>query len=329
MNTSIPELSDEQIGSMRFAIMSDLNKSARSRTRRYRHMAVGAVAVVALGAIGAQVLGSTPGPNTSFSAYKSDDSAGSDSSREAATPLATSLAAPGTDRLSESGTADSARKVITTGSIILTVSDPAKSAQKIARWIESIGGRVDSRSEQAAEGNDGQHASLTVRIPQSKISGSIDKLGTFGKIESVALDENDVTSQAQDLDARIKALQISVGRLEDFMRTATSSSALLQSERALTDRQGTLESLAAERKHLNDQVRMSTISIDLFAKATAQGVGPSAGFRGGLVSGWNSLVTTIDGAVHGLGVILPWGIALGLVAGIAWLVTRRKPSGVS
>lgn len=325
MNTSIPELSDEQIESMRFAIMSDVDKSARSKTRRYRQVVLGAATVIALGGIGTGVIQSYGESNSvTASSQKEGDASrsggGPSTQYDNAVPEGQSA-----DDSAGKAALDADREVITTGSVGMTVADPVDTATKISTWVSTAGGRVDSRSETASKDDDGGSVHLLIRIPQSKVDGSIDTFRTYGTIEYVNIEDTDVTTQGQDLDARINALKISVSRLESLMKDANSTNELLRAETALTERQAELDSLVSQRKHLSDQVDLSAITIDLAAKASANS--PSAdGFWGGVVAGWNGLVSTIEGAVHTLGVVLPWALVLGALGGIVWLVTRRRSS---
>ncbi|MDQ3155163.1 MAG: DUF4349 domain-containing protein [Actinomycetota bacterium] len=316
MNTSIPELSDEQIESMRFAIMSDVDKSARMKTRRYRKVVVGAAAVVAISGIGVGIAGLNNGPAV-YDASTASKPAGGNESRTNA--LAPDQAKSGDKAAPE----DSDREIVTTGSVGMTVAKPVVAARKISTWVGTAGGRVDSRSETAPSGDNGGSVHLVIRIPQEKVNSSIDQLRTYGTIEYVNIEDYDATTEGKDLDARIKALRISVDRLEGLMKNSKSTAELIRAESALTERQANLESLVAQRKGLSERASLSALDIDLAAKPMANSVSPS-GFWGGVVTGWNSLVATIDGAVHGIGVILPWGVALGLLSGLAWLATRRR-----
>lgn len=322
MNTSIPELSDEQIESMRFAIMSDVDKSARQKTRRYRKMVVGAAAIVAIGGIGVGVVDFTGGnPGSSMSAADSagdKKASGGDESRPEVA-LNQDQSGAGAKVAPE----DSDREIVTTGAVGMTVAKPVVAARKISAWVGTTGGRVDSRSETAPSGDDGGSVHLVIRIPQEKVNGSIDQLRTYGTIEYVNLEDYDATTEGKDLDARIKALRISVDRLEGLMKNSKSTTELIRAESALTERQANLESLVAQRKGLSERASLSALQIDLAAKPMANSVSPS-GFWGGVVTGWNSLVATIDGVVHGIGVILPWGIAVALLTGVGWLATRRR-----
>ena len=54
------------------------------------------------------------------------------------------------------GDADPDRQVVTTATASVAVEDPADGAQRVSELVESAGGRVDERSEQAASGEDGR-----------------------------------------------------------------------------------------------------------------------------------------------------------------------------
>ena len=45
--------------------------------------------------------------------------------------------------------------MVTTATASVAVEDPADGAQRVSELVESVGGRVDERSEQAASGEDG------------------------------------------------------------------------------------------------------------------------------------------------------------------------------
>lgn len=329
MNTAtperLPELNDEQIESMRFAIMTDVNGSARTKTRRYRQLVGAAAVIIAVGGVGTGIVrmpaGNGGGDMASSSAARDESAAGpefSSGSQAAAGDSAGSLA--GKDSVVPP-TSRAAREVVTTGTLSMTVDKPVLAAQKISTWVEAAGGRVDSRSEEAPSGDFGGNVHLVVRVPQTKVTSSIETFRALGTVHSVNVSDEDVTAQGQDLDARIKALGISVDRLESLMKSSTSTADLLKAETALSQRQAELDSLAAQRKGLSDHVALSSLEIDINAKSTPNSVSPS-GFWGGIVSGWNGLVSAIDGGVHGLGVILPWGAALALLGAVSWTARR-------
>ncbi|TFV89547.1 DUF4349 domain-containing protein [Blastococcus sp. CT_GayMR16] len=251
--------------------------------------------------------------------------AGTDSGGGASVPQP---AAPGDP---EGAPADTDRQVIATATASLAVEDPADSAQRVSELVESAGGRVDERTEQAASGEDGTEgavADLVVRVPAAELTGLLADLEELGDVESVSVSRSDVTASAVDLDARISALRTSVARLTTLMDGAATTEALLAAEEALADRQETLESLQSQRALLADQVELSTLSVHLEPFGVAPAGGPD-GFLDGLGTGWRALVSALSGAAIVFGVLLPWlGIAALVAAAVLVLVRlarRRTP----
>ena len=232
-------------------------------------------------------------------------------------------AGPGTPESAPDSDPD--RQVVTTASAFLVVEDPADGAQRVSELVESVGGRVDERTEQAVSGGDGVEgtvADLVVRVPSDALTDVLADLEDLGDVESVSVSRSDVTWTAVDLDARISALQSSVARLQALMEGATSTAALLEAEQALSDRQEELESLQSQRALLADQVELSTLTVHLEPMGVAPAGGPE-NFLDGLGTGWRALVTVLAAAVVVLGIMLPW-LAVAGVVGAGVLVPIRR-----
>jgi hypothetical protein len=317
-----PTLTDDRVASMRSSVMHAVDQDIAKRGRRVRGtigLAAASVLVVGLGSVGISAL------NNGSGSGDSGDSAGSrtslqerDASKGAQQDSAGDSAASGEDK---AAAPDADREVITTGQINVSVKDPRAVAQKISAYAESIGGRVDSRTEHG-DGDDAS-AFVTVRVPSNKVTATIDRLKTYGTVDNVSLQNDDVTAQAKDLDARIDALRLSIDRLEKIMANSDTSGELIKAENALTQRQEQLESLEAQRKQTDDQVSLSTLSIDLSQKSRPDSVEPG-GFKGGLTDGWNALVSTVNTIVEVTGTLLPWAAIVIALYGVYRLVSRRR-----
>ncbi|PFG40305.1 uncharacterized protein DUF4349 [Georgenia soli] len=222
--------------------------------------------------------------------------------------------------------ADADRQVVTEVDATVVVDDPTAAADQVVRLAESAGGRVDQRRQRAA-GAEGMEslpsAWLTVRVPAADLTTVLDDLREVGEVRELDAATTDVTTTTRDLDSRIKALQTSVDRLLAIMADAKDTAALLATESEISARQAELESLQSERAHLADRVSMSTLRVDLIAK-DAPVVVEAGGFLGGLRTGWDALVTTIDGVLVALGVLLPWLVVVGVPLGVAWVLRRRR-----
>lgn len=150
--------------------------------------------------------------------------------------------------------------------------------------------------------------------------GAIEREGD--SVRDVSIGSSDVTARVTDYGVRIANLRTSISRLQQLLSKATSSSALVEIEGALTDRQGRLEQLLAEQRTLGDQVAAATLTVSIVVPAAAPKAGPTD-FLGGVVAGADGLLRTAAALAVGLGVVLPWLVVLGALGGVAALVVRR------
>lgn len=224
--------------------------------------------------------------------------------------------------MAESGAAlEADRQFVTSGSVSLTVEDPHTAARDAALLVERVGGHVQQRNEEGG-GEDGSgSARLVVRIPAAEVTATLEQLEKLGEVQDTSLTSTEVTDQARDLDARIRALQISVARLEDLLGRAGSIADVVEAEQVLTQRQSELESLQSQRAGLADKVEMSTFEINLWTE-DAVPEEPATGFLAGLVTGFTTLMVTLRGILQAIGVLLPWLVFAGLVTAVVVIVSR-------
>ena len=233
------------------------------------------------------------------------------------------------------------RQVISTGTVSITADDPIEAAADAVEIVEDAGGRIDSRSEQPATDDETRaddasdssiypgpglpapSAQLVVRIPSEKLTSTLDEIKKLGKVESVAIDANDVTAQSRDLESRITALSASVDRLIGLLAGATTTKDLIDIETALSTRQAELESLESQQRSLVDQVDLSTVSIAFGSVASAPVERPSD-FFSGITAGWQTLVAFVGGVLVALGFLLPWLIVLAVIGTVVLLIARRR-----
>jgi hypothetical protein len=93
-------------------------------------------------------------------------------------------------------------------------------------------------------------------------------------------------------------------------------------ESALSERQAELDSLKSQQAYLNDQVSMSTITLELHSEGVVPAGAPDS-FWGGIIAGWNALVVAANGFLIVLGVAIPWLIVFGLLGGLVWWIVWR------
>lgn len=214
--------------------------------------------------------------------------------------------------------------VVITGRISIVAPDPIEAAGEATTIVTDAGGRVSGRTERAAEDGGQASAELTLRIPAEAIDEVRSDLGDLGEVKETALESTEVGSTQRDLDARITTLRASIARYTEWLGTAAETADLIELESAIAQRQTELESLEAQSRALEDQVAMSTITLDLSSEYVAPVTAPQ-NFGEALVVGWSGFGAFWGAMLIAIGVGLPWLVLIALVVtGVIWLVTRNR-----
>ncbi len=331
--TVLPPLEDDTIARIERAVFEEIDDERRHaaaasapRPRRRWLTVAGVAAAFVIGALISPPLLSSIGP------------AGVSESM----PAIGDGAMPHTADQSAGGTAESAvppvkaedgatqREIISTAQVTLEVADVQDATDAIAR----LAGEHDGYVESASVGSSGAEVSMPepppasgtgrigIRIPSEDLEQVIGALGKYGEVLSTSISRQDVTSVAVDLRARVDALRASVQRLTELMSKSGSVADLIAAETALSDRQAQLESYEQELERLQDQVALSSVSVQLIER-TSTSADP-AGFADGLLAGWNGMVVAFNAVVVAFGFVLPWLVPIAIVAGIWWLARRRS-----
>ncbi|MGL4305413.1 MAG: DUF4349 domain-containing protein [Mycobacteriaceae bacterium] len=216
------------------------------------------------------------------------------------------------------------RDIVATGTIDMLVDDPVVKAQEAAALVASKAGRVDSRTESAKTDSQGARATLLLRIPSENLDSTTEQLKKIGTLQEVSINKEDVTTQRVDMDQRLASLQASVNRLLDLIRTAANTSDVLEAETQLTQRQGELQSLTAQREQLGDKIAYSSITLTLSSSPENFDRDDHDGISGAFIRGWKALWHTVGTIIYALGFLFPWLVALSLIIGVIAIIGRLR-----
>ncbi|WP_295774578.1 DUF4349 domain-containing protein [uncultured Microbacterium sp.] len=346
MKTSaLPALPADRADAIETAVFARIadERDRRRRRRRGVWTSVGAAAtVVVVAAIVGPALGTSSGVSGSSTVAGAADSAsegattdqsaqGFAGSEAGSAPVAPDQSGAGARSDASSSTAAAGREIVATGSSTVAVDDIGDAVRVIGDAATAAGGYVESSQlgdggvamplDAATSGATPSSGWITVRVPADALASAMDGLGAVGEVTATSVTRSDVTDQAIDLRARVAAGEASVARLTELMAQAGSVSDLIAAESALAERQAQLDSDRQILQSLSSQVAMSTLTVQLTARAASVAADP-AGFGDGLAAGWNGLVATLNGVVIGLGFLLPWIAVAGIVAAVVWGVRR-------
>ncbi|WP_309064470.1 DUF4349 domain-containing protein [Microbacterium sp.] len=341
---ALPPLGDEAVTRIERAVFDEIADDAPRATTSVPHrrkwpivLAVAAAFVIGV-VVSPPLLSSIVQVGTSASESAPDSVGGSDAGaytadkpvteadRSAGGQVDTAVPpVPGADETAQ-------RDIITTAVVVLQVSDVQDAADAVGRLAEEHDGYVESASVgssdsvettvPAPEAPESGTGRVAIRIPAESLEEVLGALGDHGEVLRSSVSREDVTSVAVDLRARVDAARASVARLTELMSKSGSLSDLIAAETALNERQAQLEAYEQELKRLDEQVAMSTVTVELAERAATAKADP-AGFTDGLLAGWNGLIAALNAVVVALGFVLPWLVPVALVLLVWWLVRRR------
>jgi hypothetical protein len=165
--------------------------------------------------------------------------------------------------------APSDRKIVRTGTMDLTVTNPADAAEKIRAFAEAYGGYIES-----AQVNSNQEfptASITIRVPASRLEDAKTQLRKLAAhVDAERADAQDVTKQYVDLEARIHNLRAEEAQYLVIMKSAVKVQDMLDVSEHVSQVRGEIEQAQAEFQTLSKQVEMVAISISLHVPPPAE-----------------------------------------------------------
>ncbi len=169
---------------------------------------------------------------------------------------------------------------------------------------------------------------IVIRIPPTQLDGLIDDLRGVGTLRNQTQSVDDVTEQLIDIDIQIRQAAISVERMEALLDEATDFDGLVAAETELVRRQTAYERLLAAQRNIDDRVALSKLTVTVQYQAPGSEPVPmieagDPGIGDAFSDGWNAFVSLLFGVAFVLAVTAPFAAVAALIAGIAWLITRR------
>jgi hypothetical protein len=200
------------------------------------------------------------------------------------------------------------------------LSRTTRDAMRIAR---SLGGFVASVNYAKPKGDDGD-ASLTLRVPTSKIQEAIAQLSDLGVIVSQRIEIRDVQNQVNDASAEIARLRRNIRRIEARLKQPISEDERFQLELRLEQSRASLRRLTERRDATVRRARLATISVALTTREGEQTVAPPPGrIERAARNAASVLAKELAAVIYGLIVLSPL-FALGIAALLVTRSHRRR-----
>jgi hypothetical protein len=233
-------------------------------------------------------------------------------------------AAPGPPPQSEA--ASIGPLIARTASLNVSVKEFSAARTSLEKIVKARQGYISTLNLTTEKGSP-QSLEAKLAIPAAQFDAALSDLRALGRVAQEQQSSEEVTSQAADLDARLKNSRETEAQLAEILRTRTGKVGdVLEVEREMARVRGEIESMEADQKQLRERVAFSSIDLNLSEEYQAQlGDGPvGAGrqLRNALVDGYRAAddgLLKTSAFLLGIGPsLLLWGLILVWPARWAW-----------
>ncbi len=155
------------------------------------------------------------------------------------------------------------RKIAKSASLDLRAESLVWTNGKIQEIVKNVGGYVENAS--ISEPKAGvKTAWLSVRVPSDRLDTTLDEVKkTASAVMNESLNAGDVTDQDIDLTARLNAKLAEEAALVSLLNRAEKVSDVIEITSRLTMVRSEIERMQAEKRMLDGQVAMSSVSISI------------------------------------------------------------------
>lgn len=222
-----------------------------------------------------------------------------------------------------------ARKLIRSAQLTVEVPRYAEAARAVARIAEEHGGYVaDSRASRNEQ--DKQRGTISIRVPAERFAPAFEALKALGRVRTESVGTQDVTKAYVELETRLRVKRETEARLREILRTrAAKLSEVLEAERELARLIEEIEQMEGERRYYDQQVALSTITLELYEPQAMVEAGWFDPARQALRGSLQVLSTSVAAIICALAFLAPWLLVLWVVWRIVRAVRGRRRAAAS
>ncbi|HSL93098.1 MAG TPA: DUF4349 domain-containing protein [Bacillota bacterium] len=160
---------------------------------------------------------------------------------------------------------DSERRVISTGSLSLTVVNLDEAEASVRLILFEHDGYIQESYSNAVGGS--QYWEFTLRIPSARFEESITRFSALGKVRTIRTSEQDVTEEYLDLDARLRVLLNEEERLLELLKMAVTMDDFLKVEANLSRVRVSIEQTTGKMRFLDNRIDYATLALTIQQEA--------------------------------------------------------------
>jgi hypothetical protein len=204
---------------------------------------------------------------------------------------------------SSGGTSASDVKVIKTACLNLDVTDVGDVLAEIKSIAAQQGGYLSS-SNAGDPGSTGAYATAVLRVPADHFDSAMEGVRVLGTVRSQTVNNEDVTEEYVDLQARLGALEHQYDQYSRIMEKAETVEDILHVQVEMERVQVEIERITGRMRYLDNRIDLATITVHL-REPTPVGADVGHDFAAVFNAAIEAFLFTIDAIIILLFMLLP------------------------
>lgn len=217
--------------------------------------------LLALAGCGGGANGAKGGRDMSFTATDSISPNAPAASEETGWDAPMEAPAPEPDGSYGGGNVPANAKIIYTAEMDLETKEFDQASQALADTVADLGGYFESRS--LNQGGQYRSLSCTVRIPVENFVTFLDRAGETAHVTSRHEDQEDVSENYYDQEARLTTQRTKLARLQELLSRAESMEDIITLESAISETELQIEYLTGSLRKYDSLIGYSTVNLYL------------------------------------------------------------------
>lgn len=230
------------------------------------------------------------------------------------------------------------RKIITTGSISLEVTDLDEKVNAITDLAEKSGGYVESSNvdnvvSYERDNNDNKEeklktGNLTLRLPAAKFKATVEEIKNMGEVISYNTNSVDISEQYYDTTTRINNLKVQENRLRELLSKVQTVDEILKIENELNRVRNDIELMTTDIRRWDKQVSLSTLYV--YLKEIKAGRVEALDVPSIWTKAYNGFIGAINTILRGMEKLfifvissIPYIIILAAISGIVYAIINK------
>lgn len=191
------------------------------------------------------------------------------------------------------------QKIIKTARLVFETKDVEATHKNMLQLTSQYKGLV--QSDNSSKDYSRIYKNLIVRIPTENFEQFLNSISKgVAYFDQRNISQQDVSEEFIDLEARLKAKRELENRYLELLKKANSVKDMLEIERELSNIREEIEARQGRMQYLQNQVSMSTVTIEFYKTTAETGVTQSYGqkMKNALQGGWNGISVFFIGILY-------------------------------